>query len=328
MGSNAVLFIAGHRMGLHGGGNTCAQISRAYTRAGYQVTYVAPESKFKHFEEGINQVPMGGFQLGPWYSHFDRSDSILHIALPCTLGLRLLSSWPGRSFYHCRDNWSLWVKQRGRKWDWWEDGVEQRIVKKVDKSFAVNPKLALEVLGQDSVVHNGYDPTIFRWFGRTPRKVERVVTWGFSGGFFDESLFQSVANADRTIDYTVIGGKNGITQKTSDLPNVHFLGPKNIIELPHFAHEADAGIVIREKTGVPEYMDPIKSWEFLGSGLPFVSVGPKYPTGDDNPACKRVSSDPRMVAEKLKNIYDYVSIQKSDATPHTWDSRLNQILED
>lgn len=323
-----VLLIAGHRMSLHGGGNTCSQISRAYTRAGFNVTYVAPECEYRHFEEGINQIPLSGFSIGSWRPHFDSSDAILHIALPCKDALKLMSGWKGPTYYHCRDNWALWNKTRGRTWDWWTDGVEQRIIKNVDKSFAVNPKLALEVLGESSVVHNGYDPNIFTWIGRTPRPVEQVVTWGFSGGFFDESLFRQLVKADRSITYTVIGSNQGLTQRTADMSNVHFVGPKKVTQLPKYARQADAGLIIREKTGVPEYMDPIKSWEFLGSGLPFISVGPKYPTQEDNPACKNVSSDPRMMVEKLKNLYDYVDFSEAQAKEHTWDKRLQQILED
>jgi len=42
--SPTVYLFAGCSMSVHGGGSTCAQIARAYVRAGYNVIFFSPES--------------------------------------------------------------------------------------------------------------------------------------------------------------------------------------------------------------------------------------------------------------------------------------------
>lgn len=323
---NSVLLIAGHEMGIHGGGSTCAQIARAYTRADYGVLYVAPDSPFYYHEDGIYEIPLDGFDLSCWGDYLGEN-SVFHIAIPCQFALDHLEKWRGPTLYHCRDNWSLWTESN-KSWDWWNPGDEQKIIDSVDVSFAVSQRLANEVLGNGNVLHNGYDPTVFSWMDRDPKPVEEVVTWGFSGGFFDEPVFRDIVEANQSINYTVIGRRTGLSQRTADLENIDFVGPVDMTELPSYAKEADAGIVVRESTGVPEYMDPIKSWEFLGSGLPFISVGPDYPNSEENPACKDVSSDPDVAADILKKVHDFIMIGPEDAENHTWDDRIEEILEE
>lgn len=321
-----VILIAGHEMGIHGGGSTCAQIARAYTRARFHVIYVAPDSPYRYHPIGIHEVPLEGFRLTCWGDMMDDS-SVLHIALPCEEALQLVPGWSGKKFYHCRDNWGQWVVDQGKIWDWWDPNVEEEIIESVDYSFAVSPRLAADVLGNDQVVHNGYDPTVFSWTDRDPDEVSNVVTWGFSGGFFDSAMFRKIARADQSITYTVIGRESGLSRRTTRLDNVNFVGPQPMTKLPEFAAEADAGIIVRESAGVPEYMDPIKGWEFLGSGLPFVSVGPSYPNNETNPACLHVSSDVQMIVERLKNVYSLLNMCEEDAKRNTWDRRVEQILE-
>lgn len=327
--SPTVYLFAGHKMGIHGGGSTCAQLSRAYARAGYSVVYIAPDCKRTELVDGlsIKEIPNSGFDPKLWLADATEDD-ILHVALPCKKAMDALRRFPGKALYHCRDNWDVWNDATGKKkpWSWYVPGLEKKFIRMVPVSYAVSPALR-EYVGAAKVLPNAYDPNIFRWKDRCG-PVRDVVLWGFSGGFIDRELLSEVASRTPFIDYTLIGGKP-IKEPERVGWNVVYLGGKLITELPSIAAEADLGIIIRQGD-TANYMCPIKAWEYLGAGLRFVSAGPDYPNRDYNPACiNSGSTDPNDIARTIIEAYDIIpELTKEDALPHTWDKRVETILAD
>ena len=269
-------------MSVHGGGSTCAQIARAYVRAGYNVIFFSPESPMHPVVHGeVVEVRTDWCDYGKLKSEAT-ADDILHIALPCVEAECMLADFGGHALYHCRDNWDIWYNQskHAPDWRWYVPGLEGQLIYDVDISYGVSPALQYYI-GADAVLSNAYDPCIFKWVDHRP-PVKRAVLWGFSGGFVDFTLIQQVAALTPDIEYVLIGDGGGPVDDPDT--NVRFLGPRQIDELPAIAEQCDVGLVLRHGP-VAEYMCPIKSWEYLGSGLRFVSAGYDYPSSDYNPAC-------------------------------------------
>lgn len=324
-----VYLFAGCYMGIHGGGSTCAQITRAYVRAGYDVLYFAPDSPTRPVtNDGVTEVQTGRCDYGRL--KFDvTADDILHIALPCVEAYQMLEGFGGHVLYHCRDNWDVWYNM-GKHLSanhWYVPGLETRILGSVDISYAVSPGLQAYV-GTDYVLCNAYDPTIFKWVDHKP-PVQRAVLWGFSGGFADISLVSDVATLTPDVEYVLIGAVYDAMCMVNIPTNVKFLGPRRIEELPAIAAQSDVGLVLRHGD-VAEYMCPIKSWEYLGSGLRFVSAGYDYPNSDYNPACViSPSTEPQDVADTIVNVYELIpELTEEQAVEHTWDKRVETILTD
>ncbi len=316
-------------MAIHGGGSTCAQITRAYVRAGYDVLYFAPDSPVRPVtSNGVTEVQTGRCDFGRL--KYDMTvDDILHIALPCAEAERLLSDFGGRALYHCRDNWDVWCRLRGGRlgWQWYIPGLEAKLISEVDVSYAVSPALQAYV-GTDYVLSNAYDPTIFSWQDHKP-PVRQAVMWGFSGGFADIVLINQVAQLTPTVDYILVGQASRTQHVVRAANNVTFLGPRLIHQLPPIAAKSDVGLVLRHGA-VAEYMCPIKQWEYLGSGLRFVSAGYDYPNSEYNPACAiSPSTTAQDIADTITNVYDLIpELTEEQAIEHTWDKRVSRILQD
>lgn len=324
-----VYLFAGHCMSIHGGGSTCAQITRAYVRAGYSVVYFSPDSPgLPVSTDGVTEVQTDRCDFGR-FKYSLKGNDILHIALPCTEAYNLLQDFGGHALYHCRDNWDVWHKIRRSRnvWRWYVPGLEEKIIRDVDVSYAVSPTLQAYAK-TTHVLSNAYDPTIFKWVDHTP-PVRRVVMWGYSAGFADVDLIARVAKLTPQIDYVLIGDRQGSTPISARVPNVTEAGPKSIHELPAIAARSDVGLVIRNGP-VAQYMCPIKQWEYLGSGLRFVSAGYDYPNSLYNPACAvSPTIDPAMIAETIMEVYNRIpTLTKEDAQEHTWDKRVEKILLD
>ena len=324
-----VYLVAGHSMEIHGGGSTCAQMARAWTRRGYGVVYVAPDAHggFCSDVAPILELPLGalsGFaERGQPYR--GKEHDILHLALPSRAGFEFAKGFPGKVFYHCRDNWSLWMEHGIHNWPWYEAGLEAEIIS-VMPSFAVSPRLHDEK-GTTTILENGYDPWVFQWQDHQARS-SHVITWGFSGGFVDQRLLEAIIRVTPDIKYTLVGKASSLNMDIRKLANTNITGEVPMDHLPALAAEADLGLIVR-KGDVAEYMCPIKSWEYLGSGLRFVSVGPDYPSRENNPACVAGGlHDLDTIVEAIYNAYVLLpDLGKEDALPHTWDERLGFVEE-
>ena len=324
-----VYLFAGCRMAIHGGGSTCAQIARAYVRAGYNVIFLSPESPVSPVTKGgIVEVRTDRCDYGR-IKYEVTEDDILHIALPCVEAERLLEDFGGHALYHCRDNWDVWYNQskHAPRWHWYVPGLEVKLINVVDISYAVSPVLQAYA-DTDDVLSNAYDPTIFKWVDHKP-PVQRAVMWGFSGGHTNLSLIGSIAQLTPDVEYVLIGKDWGTRRSVTTPANVRFLGPMRIEALPAIAAESDVGLVLRHGI-VAKYMCPIKSWEYLGSGLRFVSAGYDYPNSDYNPACTiSPSTEPQDVADTIRNVYELIpKLTEEQAVVHTWDNRVEKILAD
>lgn len=327
--SPTVYLFAGHNQELNGGGGIAAQLARAYVRAGYNVLYLSYDSPNSPVvRNGITEVSVNRCDFGRM--KFDMTEhDILHAVVPCPIAYRVLEDFGGRAVYHALDNWDVWVAQANYRWTWpwYTPGLEAKFIRDSDISYAVSPALA-GYLGVHNVLSNAYDPCIFKWVDHKP-PVRRAVMWGYSAGYANTNLISDVARLTPDVEYVLIGRRTTSPPIAHDITNVLEVGAKTIGQLPAIAQNSQVGLVFRYGE-VAEYMCPTKSWEYLGSGLRFVSAGYDYPNSGYNPACAvSPTTDPQDVADTITNVYELIpELTEEQAIQHTWDRRIAQVRAD
>jgi glycosyltransferase involved in cell wall biosynthesis len=70
----------------------------------------------------------------------------------------------------------------------------------------------------------------------------------------------------------MIGRVLGDYSKLQQLPNVHFLGFKDYMELPQYGKHFDVSFMCWKMTDWIKHSNPLKTKEYLSIGLPVVSV--------------------------------------------------------
>ena len=91
----------------------------------------------------------------------------------------------------------------------------------------------------------------------------------------DFSLMEKVAKDLPDVHWILIGesgeGQPG-SRRPPELGNIHFLGPKNYADLPHFMAHVDAAVLPAPINDYTSAMFPMKFFEYLASGLPVITT--------------------------------------------------------
>lgn len=144
------------------------------------------------------------------------------------------------------------------------------------KHYAQN---VLEI--EDStVVENGSDPELFSPEKRTekiypPFKDKLKVVWAGTTHFkwhgFDliMKIAQEVNQIDKDVVFIIIGKKENLSVPVECEQYMHFVEPKDYLDLPPYLASADVGLCFYGKgqTGMPFYRSPLKLFDYLASGL-------------------------------------------------------------
>jgi hypothetical protein len=98
---------------------------------------------------------------------------------------------------------------------------------------------------------------------------------GYFGSITDsndqEMIYHAAVNAPE-IHFIMIGRVLGDYSKLQQLPNVHFLGFKDYMELPQYGKHFDVSFMCWKMTDWIKHSNPLKTKEYLSIGLPVVSV--------------------------------------------------------
>ena len=105
--------------------------------------------------------------------------------------------------------------------------------------------------------------------------------------WFDWDFLIHAADSLPDRAFFIIGHCKKAPQDLARLKNLYFLGPRNYKELPGYMQHANVGIIPFATSKYPELVhsiNPLKLYEYMGSGLPVISTGWKMLEEVNSPA--------------------------------------------
>lgn len=125
------------------------------------------------------------------------------------------------------------------------------------------------------------------------------------------------------VDYSETGGAEPV-RKLSELPNVHFLGPKSREDVPAYVHAFDVAIIPYRESPYNRASFPLKFWEFLAAGKPVVASGLPSLEAYRHLVTLASSLDAftRGIQEALDHGNEGRDVRIAEAKKHSWESRV------
>jgi glycosyltransferase involved in cell wall biosynthesis len=96
--------------------------------------------------------------------------------------------------------------------------------------------------------------------------------YGLLAPWVDAGLLKQVARAFPQASVVLIGPVWIDFPMPSDVPNLHWLGPRSYQELPRYATHFDVGLIPFTRDRLTACVNPLKLLEYLALGLPVVST--------------------------------------------------------
>lgn len=200
-----------------------------------------------------------------WHHQFEAALSVGH---------------PDLTLYHIDDDYSF-LPEPGPM-----DPEEARIIRAVDRVFAISPALMERKGGINP--HMTFEPEAvdFRRYS-TPvpepadlRPIPRP-RMGYTGALksqLDWPMLRALAAQHPEWSFIFVGPNNlrgklaAILDEMSRLPNVHLLGKKTVLELAAYPQHFDVCMMPYVKNGYTQNIYPLKLHEYLASGSPAVGA--------------------------------------------------------
>jgi glycosyltransferase involved in cell wall biosynthesis len=166
------------------------------------------------------------------------------------------------------------------------DPAEARLISRVDEVFIHSPAL-LEKKGHlnphTTVVPNGVDFAAFATPAAEPADLALVPRprIGYVGRIkrqLDLRLVRTLAVRHPRWSFVMVGPVEHVAEigpaiaELTRLPNVHFLGPKLVAELPAYTQHLDVCALWYEVNGYTKFIYPLKLHEYLATGCPVVGT--------------------------------------------------------
>lgn len=152
--------------------------------------------------------------------------------------------------------------------------------------------------------------------------------FGLIRDWFDFEMLRDTFTKHRDWSLVLIGSSDTDTSVISDLPNVHFLGPKPYKFLPQYLKGFDICIIPYRKTEVTMNANPLKLLEYLSSGKPVIttdlpSVRP-YRKGLTivKTASEFEQAIPDVIANESQNKR---TVRMEIAKSNSWQDRIDKI---
>jgi glycosyltransferase involved in cell wall biosynthesis len=185
--------------------------------------------------------------------------------------------------YHCYDEYSAFSGSDRRH----VEEAEKHILDAADLVLTVSRGLyARKRARNPNTYHvpNGVDYSLFaaaqdpstpvpHELNDLPRPIIGCVT-RIVPEYFDAALLRTVFTTRRDWSFVVVGPEYSASTELSDLkalPNVHFLGRRELTELPAYLKAFDACLIPYVLTENKRLADPLKLYEYLAAGKPVVS---------------------------------------------------------
>ncbi|PEJ09291.1 GumK N-terminal domain-containing glycosyltransferase [Bacillus wiedmannii] len=156
-----------------------------------------------------------------------------------------------------------------------------------------------------------------------------IVYVGAIEEWFDFNLFNEMAKRMPDFAFVVIGPDKLAKQHINEIENVHILGRRSYDQLPAYLQHANVGIIpfnVKEYAGLLDYVNPLKLYEYMVSGIPVVSSKWKE---------LELINSPAQLAENLDQFIDAIKEAARDmdkekyisfAKQHSWTSRVDNLL--
>lgn len=223
--------------------------------------------------------------------------------------------------------------------------AEHQILKKVDLVIVVSKKLlkTKSIFNKNTyVVPNGVDYASYDLallsneplpadIARLPRPI--IGYSGLISTRLDLSLLQHIASTNPEWSFVLIGavddrGCKRELGRLRELNNVHFLGLKEVTQVPYYIKAFDVGIIpymINEET---ENLSPLKLYDFMAAGKPIVTTD--FPAAiefkDIVYIADRKETFTHRIYEALCGKDDSLYVKRRHtASQNTWDHRVSQL---
>ncbi|MED3077847.1 glycosyltransferase [Bacillus wiedmannii] len=156
-----------------------------------------------------------------------------------------------------------------------------------------------------------------------------IVYVGAIEEWFDFNLFNEMAKRMPDFAFVVIGPDKLAKQHINEIENVHILGRRSYDQLPAYLQHANVGIIpfnVKEYASLLDYVNPLKLYEYMVSGIPVVSSKWKE---------LELINSPAQLAENLDQFIDAIKEAARDmdkekyisfAKQHSWTSRVDNLL--
>lgn len=156
-----------------------------------------------------------------------------------------------------------------------------------------------------------------------------IVYVGAIEEWFDFNLFNEMVKRMPDFAFVVIGPDKLAKQHINEIENVHILGRRSYDQLPAYLQHANVGIIpfnVKEYAHLLDYVNPLKLYEYMVSGIPVVSSKWKELELINSPA--QLAENLDQFIEAIKEVARDMDKEKyiSFAKQHSWTSRVDNLL--
>ena len=155
---------------------------------------------------------------------------------------------------------------------------EQQLLREAHVVTASSPGLRemIERMRPCTLVRNACDPSRFAAVPPPPTVGRPVVMYmGAISTWFDAPLVRAVAASMPDVDFRLVGSTRGCdVSGMASLPNVRLHGEVPHRALPTLLADASVGIMPFQINRLTAVTDPVKGYEYLAAGRPFVTTIP------------------------------------------------------
>jgi len=188
------------------------------------------------------------------------------------------------SFYHIDDEYTYSTADAP------VDSAEAELIRRVDQVFIHSQGLwekKARFAIDPAFTPNGVDFDAFATTVSEPEDLRnvphpRVGYVGVVRRFLDIPLMLQLAKRHPQLSFVVVGPARALGEDAADfeamcrLPNVFWLGARPVGQLPSYMQHMDVAIMPYDNDGYTKYINPLKLYEYLATGLP--TIGTPIPT--------------------------------------------------
>jgi glycosyltransferase involved in cell wall biosynthesis len=360
-----ILFVSPCPVQEAGGGQNPVQLARALSGLGSDVLFLQNISPFLEEEPFTvwndpfftQPGPLSDYQwqaiqsrMAPWRERQQSLNSwcVLFYATPHSSSLaRRLKAEGFKIAYYCLDDPSVFGEPLCiRRW-------EREIVAVSDKIMATSKILQnqlTDLYGRSvDYLPNGFNARVFQMEKDAPKPQKpddlirgdlgTVVYWGnLYGNWFDHQLVQDLAKLKPDWSFNLIGHfpeadqNPDAFQKKIVAENVHYLGEKQMEQLPAYGRFSDVALIPFFENEMTQTINPVKSYEYLACGLTVLSR--PMPELEGFPGVQFIhtaeEASGALDAFLSKNILTLAkekALMKTFIKEQTWQNRASKLLE-
>jgi GT2 family glycosyltransferase/glycosyltransferase involved in cell wall biosynthesis len=329
-----------------GGGQRSAQLARCALKAGREVIYIYAYQKYdfvlnKHIESDIEMLGLHHLFIDRITPHglldMISSEATIVVEFPHPKILPFLKTARIRGIKTIFELIDDWETSLGG--DWFELDVYRQFVRESDVVIGT-AKLLVERLHQNGRTDALYLPNAgneyifdkYKTFDRPYdipwRNARRALYFGsLYGEWFGWDYVIESAKVNPDLDILLIGDYPAQENFPS---NIHFLGAKNIDELPAYLQHTDFAILPFVPGKISDAVSPIKIFEYLFMGKPVVATRlPEIVGYPDVHICDTVAEFSTQCATIASNGVEGYDERENDTfiSENSWHSRLDILME-